>query len=248
MKADAVVFDYGNTLVIDPFERVLDLKGYDFLKVMEKNGYEVSRKRFTEAWKEINETLNYPFCSHFAQDKRFIRIALEKLGVHKNKRGELSHQLLAVYREGLKYVLKKDKRLPEVREVLSELKKRGKKLYILSNEMTDTLSMQISFAGLGEFFEKIISSQSVGFDKPDPKIFRHLLNMVGLPEGRVVYVGDDPERDIKPSKKLGMKAILLKLPKGMSIKGWRDYGFHLKVKERPDFVIKDFGELLRILE
>jgi putative hydrolase of the HAD superfamily len=248
MKVDAMVFDYGNTLVLDPFEKVLKLKAYDFLKVMEKNGYEVSRKRFTGAWRKINETLNYPFCSHFAQDKRFIRIALEKVGVTKNKRGELSDQLIAVYRDGLKYVLKKDKRLPQVKEVLLELKNRGKKLYILSNEMTDTLGMQISFAGLGKFFEKIISSQSVGFDKPDPKIFRHLLNVVGLPEGRIVYVGDDPERDIKPPKTLGMKAILLNLPKGMSIKGWRDYGFRLKAKEKPDFVIKDFSELLQIVE
>ncbi len=248
MKVDAVVFDYGNTLVLDPFEKVLILKAYDFLKVMEKNGYEVSKKRFFEAWKKINETVNHPFCSHFAQDTRFLKIVLEKLGVPKNKRGELSHQLLVVYRSGLKYVLRKDKRVAEVKDILSGLKKKGKRLYVLSNEMNDMLNMQISFTGLHKFFNKIISSESVGFEKPDPKIFRHMLNIVGPPEENIVYVGDDPEGDIKPAKALGMKAILLKLPNAMSIKGWRDYNFRLKAKEKPDFVIKDLSELLDIVE
>lgn len=247
MTVQAVVFDYGNTLVLDPFDKVLDLKAYDFLRVMERNGYEVTKKRFIEAWKKVNETLNYPFCSHFAQDKRFLRVTLEKLGVSKTKRNGIASQILVVYRKGLKYVLRKDKRLSKVKGVLSGLRKEGKKLYILSNEMVDTLNMQISFAGLRRFFDKIISSESVGFDKPDPKIFRHLLNVVGLPEGRIVYVGDDPERDIKPSKTFGMKAILFKLPNEMGIKGWRDYNFRLKAKEKPDFVIKDLEELLEIL-
>ena len=114
--------------------------------------------------------------------------------------------------------------------------------------MIDTLGMQISFAGLGKYFEKVISSESVGFDKPDPKIFRHLFNVVGLPEGRIVYVGDDPERDIKPSKEMGMKDVMLELPKSMTAESWRNYNFRLKGDEKPDHVIRGFRELLEIIE
>ena len=111
MKVEAIVFDYGNTLVMDPFEKILELKAYDFIKAMERNGYEVSKKRFTDAWKKINETFNYPFCSHFAQDKRFLGITLEKLGVPKSKRNAIANQLLVVYRKGLSQVLKNDANL-----------------------------------------------------------------------------------------------------------------------------------------
>lgn len=248
MKAEAVIFDYGNTLLLDPFGKVLDLKAYDFLKVMERNGYEVSGKRLTDSWGRVNRDVNYPFCSHFSQESPLIEKALERMGVKEKDRRRIAGQLLAVYRTGLKQVIKKDERLEEVRRVLGILRDRRKRLYMLSNERADSLSMQVSWAGLAGFFEKAVASETVGIEKPDPRIFRHMLNVAGLPEGKVVYVGDDPERDIKAPKSLGMGAILLRLPEGMSVKAWRDYGFRLKEKEKPDSVIRDFREILDLIE
>ena len=43
-RVDGIALDYGNTLVLDPFEKVMEMKAFDFQKIMEANGYEVSRK------------------------------------------------------------------------------------------------------------------------------------------------------------------------------------------------------------
>lgn len=247
LKADAVVFDYGNTLVTDPFGDILRKKANDFVKTLSEEGHDVGKKKFTEAWKSVNHSLNFPFCSHFAQHPRFIKIALEKVGVEKSDRDSLSQRILAVYRSGLKCWLRNDRGLEKVKGTLSELKSRGKRLFILSNEGVDTLDMQISWSGLGGYFEKIVASQKIGLEKPDKRLFRYMLGVAGLPEERVVYVGDDPARDVAPSKEMGMKAVLLEQPADMSAAGWRDYGVELGESQRPDAVIKDLEELKGII-
>jgi len=247
MQADGIGFDYGNTLVMDPFDMVMKMKSIDFMRIMENNGYEVSAKRFVNVWEDINMNVNYPFCSHFSQEIPLIKIFLEKLGVRKQDRHRISQQLLVAYRSGLKYVLKNDQALARTKYVLSELRKRGKKLFMLSNEKVDTLNAQLEWTGLARFFAKIIISKRLGIEKPDHRIFGYMIKSFDLPKERIVYVGDDPMRDIKPAKELGIKAILIERPKEMS-SCWKSYNYELKDNEKPDFVIKDISELLQIIE
>ncbi len=247
MRIEGIGFDYGNTLVSDPFERVMKLKACDFVRTMEENGYEISGKRFTSAWAAINRTVNYPFCSHFSQEIPLARALLEKLGVRRKDRTRMSQQLLVSYRVGLEYALKHDPAIPKAKAVLGELKRRGKRLMILSNERVYTLNAQLDWTGLAGFFEKIIISRKLGIEKPDPRIFRHMIRAFDLPESKILFVGDDPERDVKPAKLLGMKAALLKQPEDAAA-AWRSYGFVLKENEKPDFVINDLKELLDMVE
>jgi len=248
MKVDGIGFDYGNTLVSDPFDMVMKLKALDFIRIMEANGYDVDRKKFVDTWSRVNINLSYPHCSHFAQEIPLIKGMLEALGVKKNDRAKISQQLLVAYRSGLKYVLRNDKRIERVRYVLGELKKSKKKLFIVSNERPDTIGMQLQWTGLAKFFDKIIVSKRLGIEKPDLRIFRYMVRAFDLPKERVLYVGDDPQRDIRPAKELGLKAVMLEQPKDMTAKSWRDYNFELKGSEKPDAVIKDLAELLAIVE
>jgi HAD superfamily hydrolase (TIGR01509 family) len=247
MRIGGIGFDYGNTLVSDPFEKVMRLKACDFVKTMEANGYEVAGRKFVKAWSDVNRSLNYPFCSHFAQETPLIKAVLEKLGARKKDRTGVAQQLLVSYRIGLEYVLKRDPDVAKVKAVLGELRRRKKKLMILSNERIDTLNAQLDWTGLGGFFDKVIISRKLGIEKPDPRIFRHMIRAFDLPEGRILFVGDDPERDIRPAKALGMKAVLLEQPKE-SAASWRNYAFELGEEEKPDFVIKSLEELLDIVE
>jgi FMN phosphatase YigB (HAD superfamily) len=67
-------------------------------------------------------------------------------------------------------------------------------------------------AGLAESLEVIIDSTREGISKPDPEIFRAALSRLGLPAERSVFVGDSYERDMIPSRQLGMKTIWMKGP------------------------------------
>lgn len=248
VKFDAIGFDYGNTLVIDPFDRVMKMKGVDFVRIMEANGYEIDKKKLVGVWAETNRNLNYPHCSHFAQEVPLVRAVLEALDVKKTDRVRLSQQLLVAYRSGLKYTLRNDKQLAQIKETLASLKGKGKKLFIISNEKVDTLDAQLHWTGLNGFFDKIITSKRFGAEKPDPAIFRYAARFFDMPMERVLFVGDDPQKDIKPAKEVGFRAAMLERPKGESVACWRDYNFELQENERPDFVIKQINELVQIVE
>ncbi|MEM5871943.1 MAG: HAD family hydrolase [Candidatus Aenigmatarchaeota archaeon] len=247
MKIEIVGFDYGNTLVSDPFEKIMKLKGNDFVKIMEKSGYEITKKKLIETWTKINAEINYPFCSHFAQELPLIKELVNVLEIKKNDKIKVAQSLLIAYRSGLKQILKNDKKMEKVRFVLHELKKRNKKLFIISNERVHSLTIQLRWTKLHEFFDKIIVSEKFGIEKPDLRLFQKVLKYFDTKPEKVAYVGDDPERDIKPAKAIGIKAILLDQPKEMSCV-WRSYNVELKENEKPDFVIKDLSELLKIIE
>jgi HAD superfamily hydrolase (TIGR01549 family) len=245
---DGIAFDYGNTLMLDPFDRIMEMKGLDFQKIMERNGYEVSRKKLVETWKDANLTVNYPFCSHFSQEVPIIAEMLNRLGVRRKDVKKIAQELLVSYREGYRMVIKKDKRLGEVKKVLEALKNRGKKLIVLSNDRTDTAESFFSWSDLGKYFETIIISEAMGIEKPDLRLFRHMIKVMGMEKERILYVGDEPERDVKPSKEIGIKVIMFRDPSTVSVPGWRDYSVKLDEKHRPDFLINDLSELLEIIE
>jgi HAD superfamily hydrolase (TIGR01549 family) len=246
IKVDGIGFDYGNTLVSDPFERVMKLKSLDFVRVLEANGYEVYGRKFVKAWAKTNRNVNYPYCSHFSQEIPLIKALLESLGVKKNDRNKLSQPLLATYRSGLKYVMKNDKGITHARDVLAELRRRGKRMMILSNERMDTIDVQLRWTGLWRYFDRIIVSERLKAEKPDQRMFTYMMKAFGMPKERILYVGDDPERDIKPAKALGMKAVMLEQPQELG-NTWRNYTTTLAGNEKPDAVIKDLAELLQIV-
>ena len=67
-------------------------------------------------------------------------------------------------------------------------------------------------AGLAQIAAFIIVSGEVGYQKPDPRIFRDAMNAAGLTNpNSVVFVGDNPVADIDGAKRFGMKAAWISL-------------------------------------
>src|SRR5262245_61444420 len=55
-------------------------------------------------------------------------------------------------------------------------------------------------------FEHVVESSKLGFRKPDPRIYRHTCELLGVPPERCVYL-DDLGINLKPAKALGMRTI-----------------------------------------
>ena len=55
-------------------------------------------------------------------------------------------------------------------------------------------------------FEHVIESSKLGFRKPDPRIYRHACELVGVPPERCIYL-DDLGINLKPARALGMRTI-----------------------------------------
>ncbi len=65
-------------------------------------------------------------------------------------------------------------------------------------------------AGLNESLEVILDSTQIGMHKPGLEIFRAALSRLDLPANNVIFVGDSYERDMIPSREIGMKTIWVK--------------------------------------
>jgi putative hydrolase of the HAD superfamily len=84
----------------------------------------------------------------------------------------------------------------------------------------------------------IFISDQVGISKPNPKLYLHALNRLDLEADEVMYVGDNPDKDITPAKAVGMIAVR---HRGTGRYADRECLFE------PDHEISDFHELMKIL-
>ena len=55
-------------------------------------------------------------------------------------------------------------------------------------------------------FEHVVESSKIGFRKPDPRIYQHACELIGVPPERCVYL-DDLGINLKPARALGMRTI-----------------------------------------
>jgi putative hydrolase of the HAD superfamily len=61
--------------------------------------------------------------------------------------------------------------------------------------------------GLDGYFEVWGVSDDVGIEKPDPRLFSHVLYVAGVAPPRAAMVGDRLDYDVRPARTAGMHAI-----------------------------------------
>ena len=91
-------------------------------------------------------------------------------------------------------------------EVLADLRRAGVRLAALTNWSAEKFPIALErYAFLG-WFETIVVSGEVGMAKPDPRIFRHLLEETGFAAEATVYI-DDVAANVTVAAELGMTAL-----------------------------------------
>jgi len=135
------------------------------------------------------------------------------------------------------------KKLPHLDEVLIELKNRGYKLGVITNTVTsreEHVRMALRRIGVEEYFDVIVTSVDVGFNKPDKKIFLAALKALKVKPEEAVMVGNRVSADIVGGNLVGMKTILFK---------WNErYQNEITMpEEKPAYTINSLKELPQIL-
>jgi putative hydrolase of the HAD superfamily len=85
--------------------------------------------------------------------------------------------------------------MPHAKEVLDYLSDKYK-LHILSNGFREIQFTKMKASGLSGYFDKVITSESCGYLKPDKRIFHYAVSCVNARKKEVLMVGDDPQADI----------------------------------------------------
>jgi putative hydrolase of the HAD superfamily len=196
----AILFDYGGTLDSDG-ERWPDR----FYILYEEAGLDLPREEIKRAF-------------YYAEDRSYADPSMARLGLRAFMGEHIRLQFEALglsdgrgeRRLADKFCATSEKCLLRAARLLKRAKPRYR-LGIVSN-FYGNLAGILKEAGLLEFLDVVVDSNRVGVQKPDPWIFRLALAQLGLLAHQVIFVGDSYERDMIPSRELGMKTIWLKGP------------------------------------
>ena len=102
----------------------------------------------------------------------------------------------------------------EVIEVLDQLRGSGLRLGLLSNGSPGMQMAKLRACGAAGHFSNgcLLFSGAIRLEKPDPRAFRLLASRLGCDPGEVLFVGDDPVRDIAGAAAAGMMTCRLRRP------------------------------------
>ncbi len=98
---------------------------------------------------------------------------------------------------------------PDVPDLLDAATRRGLPVALLTNSADAPTRVKLDALGLVERFEVVVTTDTLGFGKPDPRVYREACRQVGIDPGDVVCVGDSLEWDVLGALDAGLRAIWL---------------------------------------
>jgi putative hydrolase of the HAD superfamily len=130
---------------------------------------------------------------------------------------------------------------PRTPSSLIYLKSKGYRLGVISNGITIKQWEKLIRLGLHHFFDEVVTSGEVGFEKPNGRIFEEALNRMGCSPEKSVMVGNKFTEDIMGAVNAGMSAILV------NSQLTPEEEEYIKKKDLDVKIISDIGELEKIL-
>jgi putative hydrolase of the HAD superfamily len=111
---------------------------------------------------------------------------------------------------------------PEVMEVLIELRERGLRLACVTDNSPEIEALHEGL-GIRQFFDVYAISAVLGCTKPDPRMFRHASDRLGLRPGQCLFVDDAPVL-VEAASELGYHGIALERagPSGATVRSIPD--------------------------
>jgi len=95
------------------------------------------------------------------------------------------------------------------RTFLKEVRKRGIKVIIASNQNSECLNGLIKDFNLSKLLDRVYDSCKVGLEKPDPRFFQTILEKENLSPGECIMVGNNLKNDVLGAQKVGVIGVLL---------------------------------------
>jgi 5'-nucleotidase len=96
---------------------------------------------------------------------------------------------------------------PYVIEFLEYCLKTGKKLYLITNAHSSTLSIKLEKTALGSWFDRIVRAEEVGMAKEAPGFWERLQQMLHFDKSRTLLV-DDTEKVLTTAQDYGLTYLL----------------------------------------
>lgn len=109
-----------------------------------------------------------------------------------------------------------------VKELLEKLRSNGIRIALASSSSKRSIHRMLDETGLKSYFSWIVSGEMFRESKPDPEIYLHMLECIGLPAKDCVAV-EDSTYGIQAAKAAGLDAIAVKDTRFSYEQGAADY-------------------------
>jgi putative hydrolase of the HAD superfamily len=128
---------------------------------------------------------------------------------------------------------------PEAPAVLEALRERFAHLAIISNTLSRQLvpSKLVDY-GIAYFFDPVVTSATLGWRKPNARIFEEASRLMQLPPRACAYVGDTVSRDVIGARRAGY-GLVIQIKSFLTDKADRG-----TPAVQPDAVIQDLREVI----
>ncbi len=158
---------------------------------------------------------------HFGTALRSLTEEAGENPLYAMERGEISEEdFLAELGRGLEPLLDHKPQLHRFRELfigglqsntetielMRELKGRGLRMAMLTNNVREWEAMWRSMLPVDEIFELVVDSAFVGCRKPEPRIYEITLERLGLPAEACLFI-DDILVNVEGAEALGLNAV-----------------------------------------
>jgi putative hydrolase of the HAD superfamily len=201
-KIETVMFDFVDTLAYEVKEdyvnyySVLKELGYTTEQLEFKKGYDTARK-----WLQREREGGRIWTEETRSD--FIRRILKNLKLQASD-GVIS-RVIDIFPYKVEFKAFKD-----AEPTLSQLRQKKFKLVICSNISSErNLRIYLKSSNLEKYFDALVASGTVGYEKPDPKIFEIASRLSMTKPERIIHIGDLYEYDYVGAESAGMRALLI---------------------------------------
>jgi putative hydrolase of the HAD superfamily len=205
IRAEAVVFDYGLTLVTFAFPRDELVVAMDGVRGLLGPGAPSAESLVEDVLLPLDAGLSaldgldeVDYHAYFADGWRRAGFDLDA--------GTLYRILDAEQRcwDGAARLV------PDAVPTLDALRGRGVKVGLCSNAPfpPEMIRRQLDHVGVAARADAIVLSSDVGRRKPAPEIYRAVLDALGTPAARTLFVGDQAAEDYDGPRRVGMPAVL----------------------------------------
>lgn len=92
-------------------------------------------------------------------------------------------------------------------ELLEYLKDNNYQMHIITNGFEEVQNLKLEKSKIKKYFKEIITSESVGVKKPNPRVFEHALEKADATKEESIMIGDSLEADVYGAINFGIDAI-----------------------------------------
>ena len=215
-----IIFDLDNTLI--DFMRMKRLSCDAAIDAMIKSGLKIEKKRGMRILFQL-------YYEHGLEYQKIFQVFLKKV-LGRIDYGIMVSGVVAYKRVKENFLYP----YPNVVPTLNKLKKKYK-LAILTDTPKIQAWIRLVAMGIQNKFDIIVTFDETKSKKPSLKPFLYILKKLKLKPEECIMIGDSLKRDIFPANKLGFKTVFAKYGEDKE-----------KANVKPDYVINDIKELLKI--